>query len=194
MARLRKMDARQQQQVADQLGYFLSGGEKTFGAAARGRMSLQENFPVMALHSGAAAEGEGDLREFLRETGAELHQVARDGEPFGFSLSHLDRQSPVIDQFTETTEAQAIAQAVALVDSKDISDDYEARIVDVRALGLGAIVLISDQNNPSLVAPFRVPLQQNELRAGRIYTSDEFRAALRRLPRGGGLVTPPGVD
>lgn len=191
MARLRALTPGQQANVADSLGQFIADGAPSFGAAAA-TLSLRENFPVLSLSAAVMNDDIGDLREFLEDTGTQLHQVARNGRPVGYSISRaLDATRPVIDQYTQTGDAAAIAATIAQIDASDIPDSYEACIIDIRALDIGAIVLVDNNAAPTLVAPFRVPLHQERLRQGAIYTSIEFRSALRTLRRGGGFVPGP---
>lgn len=189
MARLRALSADQQMKVADMLGKFISEGEKTFGAG-EAKLALRENFPVLSLRPEVVGTDDADLSAFLEETGTELHQVSSNGRPIGYSISHAtEAGTPVIDQYTRSADATSISAAIAHIDALDISDAYEASVVDIRAMNLGVIVLVDDDGGPTLVAPFRVPSNQDELLEGAVYSSTEFRSALRKLRLGGGFVS-----
>jgi hypothetical protein len=191
MARLINVGDDYRERVADNLGAFLASADKVFGGTNLEALQIDETFPIVRLPDMRPSAGV-DLKDQLVESGALHHQVSRSGTPIGFSVSHDEQAAEaVIDRFTTTAEAAVILDVIQVVDRSDIGDAYIAKILDDRIRNLGAIVLTSEGDEPSLVIPFRVPLEQNLLASGQLYTSDEFVDALARLPTAGGLVVDP---
>ncbi|SDQ24492.1 hypothetical protein [Pseudoxanthomonas sp. CF125] len=186
MARLRDIPTGMQKQVASQLGDFLSDTIVSFGAY-ESPLEVHENFPVVAFAETAELPFVSDIKELLHATGLQHYQIAQGGQTVGFTITHENARKLIIDSYNQTGEANVISTVIDKIDGMEISDNYEASILDARSRHLGALVLTSAGSEPSLVVPFRVPMHQDALRVGEAYTSSNFMEVLAGLPESGGM-------
>lgn len=192
MARLRATTQAFHENVATALGDFLTPGQQTrFGARPDAPLMVESNFPLMkfdllAAHS-SASQGI-DMSAFMKDTGYQVYQVRNDKAPLGLAVAHENEPSKAsIDAFRLTQEAVKVSQALNRAEELALGDMYEATMLDLATQNLAAIVLIADDGQPSFVIPFRVPVNQQLLHAGHAYSSDDFLAAVRKLPVSSGL-------
>ncbi|WP_454828087.1 hypothetical protein [Pseudoxanthomonas wuyuanensis] len=200
MARLRATTQEFHENVAAALGDFLTSGQQTlFGAKPDAPLMVESNFPLMKFdllgaHS-SASQGR-DISTFMEDTGYQVYQVRNDEVPLGLAVAHEDDPSKAsIDAFKLTREAVEVSQALTRAEELALDDTYEATMLDLATQNLAAIVLIADGDQPSFAIPFRVPVNQQLLHAGRAYSSDDFLAAVRELPVSSGLaLDEPTLD
>jgi hypothetical protein len=200
MARLRAITQEFHENVAAALGDFLTSGQQAlFGAKPNAPLMLESNFPLMKFdllgaHS-SASQGR-DMSAFMEDTGYQVYQVRNDNVPLGLAVAHEDDSSAAsIDAFRLTREAVQVSKALNRAEELALDDAYEATMLDLVTQNLAAIVLIADGDKPSFAIPFRVPVNQRLLRAGRAYSSDDFLAAVRELPVSSGFaLDEPTLD
>lgn len=184
MARLRALSDGTTASIADQLAEFMVDDEAQFGAVSE-PLELRQNLPILQFRDDASvgwAFGEEDLSSLLVETGRSLHQIGAGSQAVGYSITRASAEEPtVVDEFTRTPEAGQIAEAIELIEQSNVPDEYEAGLLDLRAMNFGAVVLRSDAAQPTLIVPFRVPMRQDELQIGKIYESSDFLQALKQV-------------